>query len=112
MTRLATHNTRAKAKLLKAARPKHEFEPGMNLTVSDRLWASSIMPEGCLERWRVADGAMVHLGQALAELTIEDALHEVVAPAAGRLSQSARAHSVVEPGTLLGRLEPERVAGV
>ncbi len=112
MTRLATYNTRANAKFLKNARRNHESKPALNLTVSDRLWASSIMPEGCLERWRVADGAMVHLGQALAELKIEDALHEIVAPAPGRLSQSARAHSVVEPGTLLGRLEPERVVGV
>ena len=112
MTRLATYNTRAKAKFLKADRLNHGFEPALNLTVSDDLWASSILPEGCLERWRVADGAIVHLGQAVAELKIEDALHEFLAPASGRLSQSARAHSVVEPGTLLGRLEPERVVGV
>jgi hypothetical protein len=111
MTRLATYNTRAKAKLSKAPEPKPVLEATVALKATESLWATSIMPEGCLERWRVADGARVHLGQALADLKIEGALHEIVAPAAGRLFQSAPANSVVEPGDLLGRLQTER-AGV
>jgi hypothetical protein len=108
MTRLATYNTRSKAKFFKASRPEHELEAGVALKAAESLWSTSIMPEGCLEHWRVADGARVHLGQALADLRIEGALHEIVAPAAGRLFQSARVNSVVQPGDLLGRLQPER----
>ena len=108
MTRLSTYNTRAKARCFKSSRPKHLFEAEGALEAAENLWASSIMPEGCLERWRVADGAKVHLGQALADLKIEGAVHEIVAPTAGRLFQSARVNSVVEPGDLLGRLRPER----
>ena len=110
MTRLATYNTRAKAKVLEASRPRYVQQPPVALQATESLWATSLMPEGCLERWRVADGAKVHLGQALAELRIEDALHEIVAPVAGHLFRSVRANTVVEPGDLLGRLQPERAA--
>jgi hypothetical protein len=102
MTRLATYNTRAKAKFLDAARPQHVLDAPVALMAAECLWVTSLMPEGCLERWRVTDGARIHLGQVLAELRIEGALHEIVAPVAG--------HSVVEPGALLGNLQPDRAA--
>jgi pyruvate/2-oxoglutarate dehydrogenase complex dihydrolipoamide acyltransferase (E2) component len=57
-----------------------------------------------VERWFVADGVVVAPGERIAEVRIEDALHEIVAPAKGRLSIVAAANAVVEPGSLLARL--------
>ena len=75
------------------------------LKVADDLWRGAVAPEGILERWRVKDGAMVRKGQPLAELRIEDALHELVAPDAGRLSIYAGKDAIIEPGAVVGRLE-------
>jgi pyruvate/2-oxoglutarate dehydrogenase complex dihydrolipoamide acyltransferase (E2) component len=72
--------------------------------VNDALWASSIFPEGILERWFIADGAIVKRGDRVAEIRIERALHEVTAPASGSLTILAAANSVVEPGSLLAEL--------
>lgn len=72
--------------------------------VDEALWASSMLPEGTLVRWLVADGATVTAGKAIAEIRIEDALHEILAPAAGRLTIVAASNNVVEPGTLLATL--------
>jgi pyruvate/2-oxoglutarate dehydrogenase complex dihydrolipoamide acyltransferase (E2) component len=79
----------------------------LDLKVPDNLWASTILPEGVLERWLVPDGAAVRKGDPIATIRIEEALHEIMAPAQGRLSITMAETNVVEPGTLLGRLEPE-----
>ena len=79
----------------------------LDLKVPDDLWATSIMPEGVLERWLVSDGAAVRAGDPIATLRIEEALHEVTAPAGGRLQLTAAENAIVEPGTLLARLDPE-----
>jgi pyruvate/2-oxoglutarate dehydrogenase complex dihydrolipoamide acyltransferase (E2) component len=79
----------------------------LDLKVPDDLWATSIMPEGVLERWLVSDGAAVRAGDPIATIRIEDALHEVTAPAGGRLKVTAAENDIVEPGTLLARLDPE-----
>ncbi len=76
----------------------------MDILVSDTLWASTMLPEGLVEKWRVADGDVVAEGEVLVDLRIEDALHEVMAPAGGRLTICAEVNSVIEPGALLGRL--------
>lgn len=75
-----------------------------DIRVDEKLWASSILPEGIVERWFVVDGVVVAIGERIAEVRIEDALHEIVAPAGGRLSIIAAAHAVVEPGSLLARV--------
>ena len=77
----------------------------MDVRLSDGLWASSIFPEGSLVRWFRADGDAVLPGDLLAEVRIEEALHEIVAPSAGRLSVLANMNVVIEPGTLIGRIE-------
>jgi pyruvate/2-oxoglutarate dehydrogenase complex dihydrolipoamide acyltransferase (E2) component len=59
-------------------------------------------PEGLLEAWRAADGAEVNKGQAVAEVRIEDAVHEILAPARGLLARSARAGDLVQPGDRIG----------
>lgn len=76
----------------------------MDIHVPDTLWASSMLPVGILECWSVDDGAVVAFGDALAEVRIEDAMHEIIAPAAGRLSITLSANSIIEPGAVLGKL--------
>ena len=75
-----------------------------DIRIDEALWASSIMPEGTVERWFVADGVVVAMGDRIAEVRIEDARHEILAPAGGRLSIVAATHAIVEPGSLLARL--------
>ncbi len=70
--------------------------------VDEELWSSNILPEGILERWRAHDGEMVRLGQAVAEVRIEDALHEIAAPGHGVLAHEAKTGDVVQPGDRLG----------
>ena len=75
-----------------------------DINADEALWASSMLPEGIVERWFIADGAIVASGDPVAAIRIEDALHEIIAPASGRLTIVAAADSVIEPGTLLARL--------
>jgi pyruvate/2-oxoglutarate dehydrogenase complex dihydrolipoamide acyltransferase (E2) component len=77
----------------------------VDIKVAETLWASSMLPQGVVERWRVGEGAMVAVGDVLVEVRIEDAMHEIVAPTAGRLAIGAAVNSIVEPGSVLGQLE-------
>jgi hypothetical protein len=70
------------------------------------LWATSILPEGILQAWLCPDGAQVAAGEAIARVLIEDALHDLVAPAAGRLRRDRQANACIEPGALIGHVEP------
>ena len=63
-----------------------------------------------MERWFIADGATVAAGAPIAEIRIEDALHEITAPASGRLTIVAAANTVVEPGSLLARLAKDEAS--
>ena len=74
------------------------------ILVPDDLWAGAMLPEGVLERWRSAAGDPVAAGQVIAELRIEDALHELLSPAAGRLVWLADEGDVIDPGSLIGRV--------
>jgi pyruvate/2-oxoglutarate dehydrogenase complex dihydrolipoamide acyltransferase (E2) component len=74
------------------------------IKVDSALWATSMLPEGVVERWLVVDGAIVAAGDPMAELRIEDALHEITAPACGRVTIVAAVNTIVEPGSLLGSL--------
>ena len=75
-----------------------------NISISSDFWAGSMLPEGILERWRVVDGSDVAAGDVVAEIRIEDALHELAAPAAGRLVALTHANEIIEPGTVIGRI--------
>jgi len=79
-----------------------------DIKVDEALWASSMLPEGIVERWFIADGAVVAAGDLMAEVRIEDALHEITSPASGRLTIIAATNTVVEPGSLLARLAEKR----
>jgi pyruvate/2-oxoglutarate dehydrogenase complex dihydrolipoamide acyltransferase (E2) component len=76
-----------------------------DIKVDETLWASSILPEGVVKRWFIASGDTVKVGERIAEVRIEDALHEIVAPANGRATIVATANTVVEPGTVLATLD-------
>lgn len=62
-----------------------------------------MVPEASPERWTIASGALVRLGQTLAQIRIEDALHNVIAPVAGWLTRSLVNH-ILEPAALLGHV--------
>lgn len=81
-----------------------------DIKVDEALWASSMLPEGIVERWFIADGADVAAGDLMAEVRIEDALHEITSPASGRLTIIAAANTVVEPGSLLARLSEDKTS--
>ncbi len=66
-----------------------------DIRIDEAFWASSMLPEGVVERWFVADGAAVALGEPIAEIRIEDALHEIIAPARGRLMFVAAVNAVI-----------------
>jgi pyruvate/2-oxoglutarate dehydrogenase complex dihydrolipoamide acyltransferase (E2) component len=80
------------------------------VTVNEGLWAASMAPEGVLERWRARDSETITAGQALAEVRIEGALHEILAPGPGKLIQSLRAGELVQPGDRLGWVEDNATA--
>jgi Biotin-requiring enzyme len=66
-----------------------------DIKVDEALWASNMLPEGIVERWFIADGSIVAAGDPMAEIRIEDALHEIMAPTSGRLTIVAAANTVV-----------------
>ncbi|WP_091742298.1 lipoyl domain-containing protein [Phenylobacterium immobile] len=76
----------------------------MNVTLSEDLWSSRVFPEGVLEAWRVEDGDAVMLGDAIAEVRIEDQLHEVTAPGGGVLHHMSVIGDVIEPGSVIAVL--------
>ncbi|CAN7364815.1 lipoyl domain-containing protein [Mesorhizobium sp. LjNodule214] len=76
-----------------------------DIKVDEALWASSMLPEGILERWFIASGETVRAGERIAEVRIEDALHEIVAPANGRATIVATVNAVIEPGSVLATLD-------
>jgi pyruvate/2-oxoglutarate dehydrogenase complex dihydrolipoamide acyltransferase (E2) component len=72
------------------------------IRVSEDLWATSMLPEGTVERWIVPSGARVERNQAVVQVRVEDALHDIAAPTSGRLTVLMEANAMIEPGSLLG----------
>ncbi len=79
-----------------------------DIKIDGGLWASSMLPEGIVERWFIVSGATIRAGERIAEVRIEDALHEIVAPAGGRATIVAAANDIIEPGSVLATLETTR----
>ena len=82
----------------------------LNIKVDQALWASSMLPEGVVERWFIANGATISAGERIAEVRIEDAQHEIIAPAGGRATIVAAVNAVIEPGSTLATLDTTRRA--
>lgn len=76
------------------------------LKIDERLWSSGMLPEGILEQWHVVDQEEVVDGQLLASVRIEDALHDIVAPAGGRIALAVPAASLIEPGSMIAMIGP------
>ena len=76
----------------------------IDIRIDEALWSTSMLPEGTIEQWFIADGTPIIEGHKIAEVRIEGALHEVIAPASGRIFGLAPPNSVIEPGSLLARL--------
>jgi len=79
-----------------------EVELITKIAVPPDLWVTNVLPEGVIEQWLFPDRSRVEAGDPVATVRIEDALHELVAPARGRLSIGLKVNSVVEPGTVIG----------
>jgi hypothetical protein len=77
----------------------------VEIVAGEAFWASAMLPEGIVERWFVPDAAAVAEGQAVVEVRIEDALHVLQAPAAGKLTILADVNDLFEPGCVLARVE-------
>jgi pyruvate/2-oxoglutarate dehydrogenase complex dihydrolipoamide acyltransferase (E2) component len=77
----------------------------MDIKVDEALWASSMLPEGVVERWFQQDGEIVMAGDVVAEISLEGAIHKITAPAAGRLAIVTGVNSIIEPGAVLGRVK-------
>ncbi len=45
-----------------------------------------MLPGGIVERWFIAEGAIIAAGDLMVEMRIEDALHEITASAIGQLT--------------------------
>jgi len=78
----------------------------MEIEVSADLWRSLMFPEGIVERWLVADGENVRLGDDVVEVRVGDTLHKLTAPTGGRLIHASHDNDIIEPGSRLGRIEP------
>jgi biotin carboxyl carrier protein len=76
-----------------------------DVKIDEGLWRSGMLPEGIVEKWFVADGAVVSAGDAMAQVRIEGALHDIIAPAGGRVTIVAASRSLIEPGGLLAQLK-------
>ncbi len=80
-----------------------------NIFVPDAPWRRSKAPLGVLERWRVRNGENVQRGQAVAEVRVGGAVHELVAPCSGQMRTFAETNDLVAPGVLIGRIEKPAV---
>jgi hypothetical protein len=78
----------------------------VELIVSPEFWISRILPEGIIERWLAPDGAVIKLNDPVADLRIEGELVRLKAPAGGRLFIDTKTSSIIEPGSVIGHIDP------
>ena len=74
----------------------------IDIKVPPELWASSIMPEGIVEKWLRPNGSTINAGEPIAVVRIESGLHELLAPASGILQTNCQVNGVVDPGFVIG----------
>jgi pyruvate/2-oxoglutarate dehydrogenase complex dihydrolipoamide acyltransferase (E2) component len=77
----------------------------IDIKVDECLWAGSMAPGGILLAWAAPDGGLVKRGARLADVMIEGAQHEIVAPASGRLHHQVEVQFVLGPGDVIGRID-------
>jgi pyruvate/2-oxoglutarate dehydrogenase complex dihydrolipoamide acyltransferase (E2) component len=74
----------------------------VDITVGQELLGTE--SEADLSEWLVEDGSEVTEGQAIAELETSKVQVEVVSPASGTLTYIATEGDVVEPETIIARV--------
>jgi pyruvate/2-oxoglutarate dehydrogenase complex dihydrolipoamide acyltransferase (E2) component len=74
------------------------------IRIDENLWRTAVAPEGVLEWWFRADGAQVRAGEKIAQVQIEGALHDVMAPVDGKLCVLAFAGTILDPGAVIGQV--------
>ena len=76
-----------------------------DIVVPADLWDTE--DEGVLFLWVYPDGSLVEAGKLIAELTVEKAQLELVAPASGRLRILVPPETIIRKGQVLGKIEPQ-----
>ncbi|RTL50239.1 MAG: biotin attachment protein [Bradyrhizobiaceae bacterium] len=76
----------------------------MDIRIAEDFWAGRMLPEGIVERWIAEHGSQVEAGAPVAEVRIEDSLHEIIAPVSGRLVAYVAKNDIVEPGSVIGQI--------
>jgi pyruvate/2-oxoglutarate dehydrogenase complex dihydrolipoamide acyltransferase (E2) component len=74
-----------------------------DVVVPSDLWDTE--DEGVLFLWVYPDGSRVEKGRLIAEITVEKAQLELVAPASGRLTILVQPESIIRKGQVLGRID-------
>ncbi len=75
----------------------------MDIVVPGEMWGDSM--EGVVVTWIYQDGATVTAGRPVAEVMVEKAQIELVAPATGRLTILAASETVFGRDQVVGRIE-------
>jgi pyruvate/2-oxoglutarate dehydrogenase complex dihydrolipoamide acyltransferase (E2) component len=75
-----------------------------DILVPADLWDTE--DEGVLFLWVYPDGSLVEQGKLIAELTVEKAQLELVAPASGRLKILVPPETIIRKGQVLGKIQP------
>jgi len=61
-------------------------------------------PQNILDHWLVANGALVGIDEPIAEIRVNDELHEILSPATGCLIIDAQDHCAIKRGSVIGRI--------
>lgn len=75
-----------------------------DIRIAEDLWSTGMLPEGVLERWYVADGAQVRVGEAIAAVRIGEGLHDIVSSADGLLTVLLPATEIIDPGRVIAEI--------
>jgi len=74
----------------------------MDVQIPLDLWQDDL--DGSIQAWLVVDGSRVEEQQPIAEIILEKAIFEVVAPVAGQLRQLKPEEALVRPGDTIGSI--------
>ena len=75
----------------------------VDIIVPQDMWGDSL--EGVVVTWIYQNGATVTEGQPIAEIMVEKAQLEIVAPASGKLTILAVPETVIGRDQVVGRIE-------
>ena len=75
----------------------------VDIVVPQEMWGESL--EGVVVTWIYQNGATVVAGRPIAEIMVEKAQLELVAPASGRLTILAVPETVIGRDQVVGRIE-------